>query len=118
MHFAVLELIYKKQINEMIDYSDEKVYEPENDLDENKDEIESLNENNFYIDRNLNFEHGYITILVIPRKDVGKVLSNRRKTINFFKNSSVKNSNLQKHIKAQEGKSLSFLIDCRTRWNS
>lgn len=117
MHLAVLELVYKKTNSEMTDYSDEDTYEPENDLDENEDEIESLNENNFYIDGNLNFEQDN-DILVIPREDLGKILSETRTTINFFKNSCVRNSILQKHIKAQEGKSLSLLLDCRTRWNS
>ena len=52
MYLAVLELVYKKQNDEMTDFSDEEIYEPENDFDGNKDEIESLKENNFKIDEN------------------------------------------------------------------
>ncbi len=56
--------------------------------------------------------------LLAIRKDIGKVLVEIRKTIKFFKNSSVRNSILQKHVKEQEGKKLNLLLDCRTRWNS
>ena len=52
------------------------------------------------------------------REWIEEVISKVRRIVRLFKRSPVKNSILQKYVREENGKELSLLFDCKTRWNS
>ena len=52
------------------------------------------------------------------REWIEEVISKVRRIVRLFKRSPVKNSILQKYVREENGKELSLLLDCKTRWNS
>lgn len=69
----------------------------------------------------LDFEPIYKDIELSSQNEINinKLVKKIRKTVVLFKRSSTKNDSiLQKYVKAEKGKELSLLLDCKTRWNS
>jgi hypothetical protein len=50
--------------------------------------------------------------------NIRKVLVKCRKLVKYFKNSTVRNPILQKHVIEEFNKELKLIFDCETRWNS
>ena len=49
---------------------------------------------------------------------MGNSSKRKRKGITIFRQSPAKNNILQKFIKAEVGKQISLIMDCKTKWNS
>ena len=49
---------------------------------------------------------------------IEEVISKVRRIVRLFRRSPVKNSILQKYAREENGKELTLLLDCKTRWNS
>ena len=120
IHLSVVKVFYKETEEVMLDNITEEFYESDSDdLDEIK--LQSITTNKI-IDNNINFIdeyriENYINIS-LRQENIKISLGESRILIKFFKKSSVRKAILQKYVKVQEGKELSLLLDCKTRWNS
>ena len=84
-------------------YDEEKETEPESWLENVEDEDEEMTGEE---------EPAILNSFLKP------IIKKIRKTVNTFRRSPQKNEILQKYVKAQFGKQLNLLLDCRTRWSS
>ena len=50
--------------------------------------------------------------------EIENVFKKVRKVVKIFRKSPVKNVVLQKYVLLEQNKELSFVLDCKTRWNS
>jgi hypothetical protein len=105
IHLCVIDVIYKvKNFNNLdVDSVSEKF-----SSDEYNDSVEC---ESIYSNLELNVTHD-----IMP--EIALILLKWRRIIKIFKKSPLKNDLLQQHVILQEGRQLSQILDCVTRWNS
>lgn len=117
IHLAVCDVLYNKK-----NIRDESTA---NDI--NEDDNEEFDEDD---DEEFDFPDSGLNIL--PQNDIiqdmpdltneyniNVVIKKIRKVVMYFKRSPTKNDTiLQKYVKAEHGKEIKLLLDCKTRWNS
>lgn len=125
IHLAVCDVLYNKnkelQLNTIISETltneivasqiEDDCYSSDDDVDEDFTNPQM----------GLDFESIYKDIELSSQNEINinELVKKIRKTVVLFKKSSTKNDSiLQKYVKAEKGKELSLLLDCKTRWNS
>lgn len=112
LQLAVLEVLYNKRQEQEEEEIQAEVLEnrPDNESD-NESEDGNDEQGNFLVEEEIQEEE----LLPQYRELIQKV----RKIVKVFSSKSpVKNDLLQKYIKAEFGKELQLILDCRTRWSS
>lgn len=104
IHLAVCDLLYEKTT------SNTSANEPTN-ADSDDDDDEDL-------ESGLVIENGRVPDLTNDQ-NIKDVIKKVRKVVLIFKRASLKNDTiLQKYVRIEQGKELTLLLDCKTRWNS
>jgi len=115
IHLAVCDVLYKKK-----NVRDESTANNINrDEDNDEDDDEELN----FLNSGLNILPQNDFIQDIPdltnECNINVIIQEIRKVVMYFKRSPTKNDTiLQKYVKAEYGKEIKLLLDCKTRWNS
>lgn len=118
IHLAVLDVLLKKKTifnNNNNVRTDEPVLNnstssgEDDEILESSENMDSLDDSNWEDDDEIELQ---------LNENFQAVLNRVRKIVKFFKNSPTRNTILQTYIKEEEGKELTLLLDCRTRWNT
>ncbi|KAL0895021.1 hypothetical protein ABMA27_013490 [Loxostege sticticalis] len=112
LQLAVLEVLYNKRHEQQEEEMQAEVLgnRPDNESD-NESEDDNDEQGNFSVEEEIQAEE----LLPQYRELIQKV----RKIVKVFSSKSpVKNDLLQQYIKAEFGKELQLILDCRTRWSS
>lgn len=128
IQLAILEVLYNKhkQVKQIyVDDDDDDIEEESEseremsdlkDIDEN-DEVDSENENDAYL--GLHIHNKEINDEIHLNEIIKSLIEKIRKVVRIFRRSPTRNDDfLQKHVKAELGKELKLILDCKTRWNS
>lgn len=126
LHLGVIDIIVRKVENlpVYVEVSNESDSDSDDDSAYNDDNGDSSddNDNGDISDdddnRDISDDECVPVSVYELRPQIHSALQKVRKIIILFKNSPVKNSVLQEHVKKQLNKELKLLLDCRTRWNS
>jgi len=120
IQLAILEVLYNRQIEQRYFEEIEKESEHEvsnlKDIDEN-DEVDFENDEDLGLqihnkEREINDE-------ICLNEIIGPLIEKIRKVVRIFRRSPTRNDDfLRKHVKAELGKELKLILDCKTRWNS
>ncbi|GBM14206.1 hypothetical protein AVEN_167293-1 [Araneus ventricosus] len=113
--FAVVDILYKKNIEREEEHQEITSNESDTDDDGTNDTHE---EQGVTVTTTTDPRHLHLSRAeVIPRYN--DLLLKVRKAVKLFKRSPTKyDMYLQKYVKEDTGKELSLILDCRTRWNS
>ncbi|GBM83363.1 hypothetical protein AVEN_73149-1, partial [Araneus ventricosus] len=111
----VVDILYKKNIEREEEHQEITSNESDTDDDGTNDTHEEQGET---VTTTTDPRHLHLSRAeVIPRYN--DLLLKVRKVVKLFKRSPTKyDMYLQKYVKEDTGKELSFILDCRTRWNS
>jgi len=120
IQLAILEVLYNRQIEQRYFEEIEKESEREvsnlKDIDEN-DEVDSENDEDLGLQ--IHNEEREINDEICLNEIIGPLIEKIRKVVRIFRRSPTRNDDfLQKHVKAELGKELKLILDCKTRWNS
>jgi len=120
IQLAILEVLYNRQIEQRYFEEIEKESEREvsnlKDIDEN-DEVDSENDEDLGLQ--IHNEEREINDEICLNEIIGPLIEKIRKIVRIFRRSPTRNDDfLQKHVKAELGKELKLILDCKTRWNS
>ncbi|GBN11531.1 hypothetical protein AVEN_237838-1 [Araneus ventricosus] len=114
LHLAVVDILYKKNIER--EEAHQEITSNESDTDDDDDTNDTHEEQGVTVTTTTDPRHLHLSRAeVIPRyNDLQKV----RKVVKLFKRSPTKyDTYLQKYVKEDTCKQLSLILDCRTRWN-
>lgn len=125
IHLAVVDVLVKKNSKRnMVVHNTDTDADSDGSADSDDGENEYASDisdfdegNNTNSDSDCDFEDAaYVMIELQP--DIHAALVKVRKIVRIFKNSPVKNSFPQEHVRKEHGKDLKMLLDVKTRWNS